>query len=300
MSTRGTAPERAAERRQSTSNLSASPGEIAFGDREFDEVRKLIRDVTGINMGDSKRQLVYRRLSGRLKTLGLKTFREYIELVKSGDANETEAFSNAVTTNLTSFFRESHHFEYLKSRILPETLARKSASEQRLRLWSAGCSTGEEPYSIAITLKESIADIERWDAKLLATDLDSNVLDVCRNGIYSTERVQKVPERSLKRWFCKGTGNAADSVRVKPELQSLISFKQLNLMGEWLMRGPFDVIFCRNVIIYFDKPTQRVLIDRFADLVADNGYLILGHSETLNNVSDRFGLVGQTIYRKKY
>lgn len=265
-----------------------------LSDAEFNKIRAVIRDITGISMGESKRQLVYRRLMGRLKALSIPTFDGYLEFLESGDKSEIELFTNAVTTNLTSFFREAHHFEYLAGTIIPEIVAAKR-SDSRLRIWSAGCSTGEEPYSIAMTLRESLREIASWDAKILCTDLDSDVVATATAGVYPESRIEKVSAERLRRWFQKCSGE----VRIRDELRENITFKQLNLMHDWPMRGKFDVIFCRNVVIYFDKPTQRVLIDRFANILKDGGYLIIGHSESLFKVSDRFTLLGKTIYKKK-
>ena len=270
-----------------------APRDLELTPSEYAEFQGIIRELTGITMGDSKRQLVHRRLTARLRALGLSSFRDYINYLRKGDAEELEAFTNSVTTNLTAFFRESHHFDYFANTILPEVSAKKAS--KRLRVWSAGCSTGEEPYSIAITLKESLANLSDWDARLLATDIDSDVLRTCRAGRYADQRVEKVPPGKLKRWFRQVDGGEFE---LRNDVKSLITFNQLNLMNEWPMRGKFDVIFCRNVIIYFDKPTQRVLIDRYANILEDGGYLILGHSESLFNVTDRFSLIGQTIYKK--
>ena len=271
---------------------------FSLSEREFEEIRAVIKDMTGISMSAAKRQLIYRRLQTRLKATGIKSFKAYLELLKTGDPAEQEAFSNAVTTNLTSFFREDHHFEFLAKTIIPEIVAKRGNGSRRLRIWSAGCSTGEEPYSIAITLMESLKSLDRWDAKLLCTDLDSNVLETAKTGVYSLDRVEAIPQKQLRRWFMKSGSRDDDRVKVSQALQDLITFNQLNLMDDWPMRGRFDVIFCRNVVIYFDKPTQRVLMDRYAEILEDDGYLMLGHSESLFNVSDRFTLVGQTIHRK--
>ncbi len=277
----------------------SAPGEeFSLHDREFNKIRAMIKELTGINMGDSKRQLVYRRVGSRLKATNISTFQGYLDYLKKGDPSELEEFANAVTTNLTSFFREGHHFDFLAKTVVPEIVTTIGHSSKRLRIWSAGCSTGEEPYSIAITLKESLKNINHWDAKILGTDLDSEVLSTCKAGIYSQQRVEKIPKNQLRRWFRKSRAQGTELVKVSQELQDLITFKQLNLMHDWPMRGRFDLIFCRNVIIYFDRPTQRVLIDRYANILKDDGYLILGHSESLFNVSDRFSLLGQTIYRK--
>jgi len=277
----------------------ASPEEISLNDKEFDQLKDVIQEMTGIHMSDSKRHLVFRRLSRRLKALGITSFQKYIDLLSLGDKTEVELFSNAVTTNLTSFFRENHHFEYLRNTIIPELLAAKSKHGKRLRIWSAGCSTGEEPYSIAMTMHEAIDNLPIWDAKLLCTDLDTDVVATAVAGIYSDDRIKKMPKEQLKRWFQHCKGDKQHMVRVVDKLRENIIFKQLNLMHDWPMRGKFDVIFCRNVVIYFDKPTQRILMDRFANILEDGGYLVLGHSESLYNVSSRFKLIGTTIHQKE-
>ncbi|MFK8018469.1 MAG: protein-glutamate O-methyltransferase CheR [Pseudomonadales bacterium] len=266
--------------------------------QEFNEIRVLIQKITGISMNDSKSQLISRRLGGRLAELGIDNFRDYINYLESGNESELEIFSNAVTTNLTSFFRERHHFDYLEEHILPEIETQKMASQKRLRIWSAGCSTGEEPYSIAMMLRESMPKLSEWDAKILATDLDTSVLATCKKGQYSDQVLQKVPPEQRKRWFREVGSTGQKKTEIHSKLKELITFKQLNLMGAWPMQGEFDVIFCRNVIIYFDKPTQRKLIDRYANLLVDGGFLIIGHSESLLNVTNRFSLIGKTIYRK--
>jgi len=270
--------------------------EFQFTDRDFRCLQRLVARHTGITLSPAKRDMLYSRLARRLRALGLRRFKEYCSLLQEdGHGEELRHFTNAVTTNLTAFFREPHHFDYLREEFLPAMMERR-AQVRRLRIWSAGCSTGEEPYSIAITLADAVPP--EWDVRILATDLDSNVLDRARRGIYSEERTAEVPERLKRKWFLRGRGENRDKVRVRRELRDMIRFRQLNLMHEWPMRGPFDAIFCRNVIIYFDKPTQSRLMDRFADILADDGRLFLGHSETLYRVTDRFQLLGRTIYRK--
>ncbi len=273
--------------------------EFSFSDRDFNNIRQLVSRHTGISLSEAKRDMVYSRLGRRLRRLGLDNFRQYCQLLEDDGANgELGHFTNAVTTNLTSFFRESHHFDYLGKKSLPELLEIK-AGERRLRIWCAGCSTGEEPYSVAITLQENLpGSASSWDIKILATDLDTNVLDTARRGMYAEDRLHNVDKQRQRRWFMRGRKDKAGLLQIKSELQQMITFKQLNLMGDWPMTGPFDVIFCRNVIIYFDKPTQRVLMERYAELMAGHGKLFLGHSETLYRVTDRFKLMGQTIYEK--
>ncbi|HID81293.1 MAG TPA: protein-glutamate O-methyltransferase CheR [Chromatiales bacterium] len=267
-----------------------------FTDRNFNTLREIVSEQTGISLSDHKRDLVYGRLTRRLRALGLSGFDAYCDLLQNNPGEEMEHFTNAITTNLTSFFRERHHFDYLSQELIPDLLQQNRL--QNLRVWSAGCSTGEEPYSIAITLRESIPNIDNYDVRILATDLDTNVVKQASSGIYAASRVEGLPKEQLRRWFLKGKGDNAGSVRVNKELCDMITFRQLNLMNAWPMQGKFDIIFCRNVVIYFDKPTQAVLFDRFANQIQDNSHLFIGHSENLNKVTDRFSLIGKTIYRK--
>jgi chemotaxis protein methyltransferase CheR len=239
--------------------------------------------------------MLYSRLSRRLRALNLKSFSSYYKLLQNDGGEELVHFVNAVTTNLTAFFREPHHFELLEQIILPK-LMEKPRDNQRLRIWSAGCASGEEPYSIAMVVKEVVPS--NWDVKILATDLDSSVLAKGIQGIYEEERVSGISPLRLRRWFRKGTGNQVGRVQIVPELQALITFKHLNLMHGWPMHGPFDIIFCRNVVIYFDKATQKVLFERFANILSDEGYLLIGHSENLFQLSTRFQLLRQTVYVK--
>ncbi len=271
--------------------------EFDFSDKDFQRVKKLVLEHTGICLSDIKHDMMYSRLAKRLRYLSLDSFSDYIDLIESGDKSELGDFTNSVTTNLTSFFREQHHFDYLKATLIPH-LMKLNADSRKIRIWSAGCSTGEEPYSLAITLKEVIPDSAGWDVRILATDLDTNVLETGRNGVYSTERVNGIPSSVLKRWFNKGKGEREGLVRASNELRDMIIFKQLNLMGQWPVKAGVDVIFCRNVVIYFDKETQAVLFDRYAETLRSDGYLVIGHSENLHNVTDRFKLLGKTIYQR--
>ena len=268
-----------------------------FTDRDFEKVRNLVKSHTGISLSDAKKDMVYSRLSRRLRSLGIERFTDYCSLVEGGDDAELVKFTNAITTNLTAFFREDHHFQYLAKTLVP-ALMKSNQQDRRIRIWSAGCSTGEEPYSLAIAMKEAIPSSETWDVKILATDLDSDVLSSASNGVYSSDRINGLSSQRKKRWFLNGKGDNAGTVRVRPELQEIITFKQLNLLREWPTKGPFDFIFCRNVVIYFDKETQKVLFDRYANVLKNDAHLFIGHSESLFKVSDRFKLLGQTIYRK--
>jgi chemotaxis protein methyltransferase CheR len=272
--------------------------EVALSQAEFDRIRELVRVHTGIALSDAKRQLVYGRLARRLRALRLESFTSYIKLLEQGDGPEIQEFTNAVTTNLTSFFREPHHFEYLASDVLPALVANAGAA-RRLRIWCCAASTGEEPYSIAMVLREAQQQLAGWDVKVLATDLDSAVLATGARGIYTAERFQGMDPRRVARFFEKGSGEKAGYFRAREELRSLVTFRQLNLMNEWPMRGPFDMVFCRNVIIYFDKPTQRTLFERMSGLQRPGDLLFLGHSENLYRVSELYELVGRTIYRRQ-
>jgi chemotaxis protein methyltransferase CheR len=277
-------------------NVSADAQEFELSDAVFDRLRDLVRRHTGISLAESKRELVYGRLARRLRALQLNSFADYCALIESGPTAEVQELTNAITTNLTSFFRENHHFEQLAAEILPQ-VEQNRGSGKRMRLWSAGCSTGEEPYSIAMTLRESLAHLRDWDIKLLATDIDSKVVQTAAAGVYGHDRLKGISAERLKRWFAPLPARA-NSCEASRELKSLITFKQLNLFHTWPMKGPFDVIFCRNVVIYFDKDTQRGLFERMAELQQPGAWLIIGHSESLFNVTSRYRLVSRTVYRR--
>jgi chemotaxis protein methyltransferase CheR len=270
--------------------------EFSFRNEDFEALRHLVKSLTGINLSDQKRELVYGRLSRRLRALRLRSFGEYRELLAS-DPRELVQLSNAITTNLTSFFRERHHFDYLCEEVL-KARAAQSHPRRRVRIWSAGCSTGEEPYSIAMSVIEALPDLPRWDLRILATDLDSDALERARAGLYPSERVRAVDPVRLVRFFTEQHAGSGRAYRVVPEVAALVSFKQLNLMDRWPMKGPLDVIFCRNTVIYFDKETQRELFARIAALQRPGDLLFLGHSESLFQVSPDYSLVGRTIYRR--
>lgn len=276
--------------------MSADAREFLFTDSDFAFLSRLAYEHTGIRLGDNKRQMVYGRLARRIRQLGLGSFRDYCARVEQDPQQELGELVNAITTNLTAFFRENHHFEHLAGTALPDIIARNAAT-RRLRIWSAGCSTGEEPYSIAMVLAEA-GNLAGWDARILATDIDTNVVAKASAGVYAEERAGSIDPQRLRRWLRRGTGASAGKLRVAEPLRDMIAFRQLNLLGEWPMRGPFDIIFCRNVVIYFDKETQRRLFARYADILAPQGYLYIGHSETLFKISDRFQSLGGTIYQK--
>lgn len=273
--------------------------EFEFTAAVFDKVRQLVKEKTGIVLSDGKQDMVYGRLTRRLRALDLPNFESYIKIIENQDEEEMIHLVNAITTNLTSFFREEHHFGYLKSTVFP-ALMQKNAATKKIRIWSAGCSTGEESYSLAMTVREYFPWDSGWDVKIIATDLDSNVVNTGKKGVYALSRVDGVSKEYKKRWMRRGKGDRADFVKMSHELQEIVTFKQLNLLEGWPIKGPIDVIFCRNVVIYFDKDTQRVLFDRYANTLADEGHLFIGHSENMFNVCDRFESLGHTIYRKTH
>ena len=271
--------------------------DFEFSEKDFKYIRNLISEHTGIVLAEHKVDMVYGRLTRRLRELNLTSFDSYLSNLES-DEQELIHFVNALTTNLTSFFREKHHFEFLASKLLPQIM--KNKASKRLRIWSAGCSSGEEPYTIAMTVRSIIPANSGWDVKILATDLDSNMVKKGSDGIYTEDRVTGLSEQQMKQWVKKGKGDTSGMVKMDDRLREMITFKQLNLMHEWPMKGPFDLIFCRNVLIYFNKDTQGMLFDRYADMLVDDGYLMIGHSESMYKICDRFKLLGQTIYKRLF
>ncbi len=271
--------------------------EFEFGDEDFEALRELVKQITGINLSGQKRELIYGRLARRLRALQLRSFAEYREVLARDGGSEIAHFCNAITTNLTSFFREPHHFEYLREQWL-QPLAARADGPRRLRIWCAGCSSGEEPYSLAMTIFETLHSLRGWDVRILATDLDSDVLERGRRGIYGEERLKSLSPQRRTRFFTEVSTREGAAFEVVPELKSLITFKQLNLMHPFPMRGPLHAIFCRNVVIYFDKETQRGLFARMARLQRPGDLLFLGHSESLFKVSEDYSLIGKTIYRR--
>jgi chemotaxis protein methyltransferase CheR len=267
--------------------------EFDFTRADFERVRGLIHQRAGISLADSKQEMVYSRLARRLRATGIDSFAAYLAELEAGRMpGEWEAFVNALTTNLTSFFRESHHFPLLAE----HALKARRAHGDKLTVWCSASSTGEEPYSIAMTLCEAFNTLTP-PVSIVATDIDTNVLATAAAGVYPLERVDKLEPERLRRFFLKGKGAQEGLVRVRPELRQLISFRQLNLLADgWDVKGPFDAIFCRNVMIYFDKPTQRKILSRFVPLMKSDALLFAGHSENFLYVSDALRLRGKTVY----
>ncbi|MEO8778101.1 MAG: protein-glutamate O-methyltransferase [Rhodanobacter sp.] len=282
-------------------DLAAEHGELALGDDDFQFLRKFVLEHCGISLGEHKRQLVQSRLLRRLRALGLKQFSSYCELLRRDPCGELGELASVISTNVTAFFREAHHYDLLATDLLPRWLEQKRRGGDRLRIWSAGCATGEEPYALAMVLAEAIEQHGDTgvDAKILATDLSPRALETARAGIYSLERLAGITDDYRRRWMLRGSGEYEGFASVHPRLRELVSIQPLNLLHAWPMRGPFDAIFCRNVVIYFDQPTKQRLFRRFAQLLPAGGYLFLGHSESLHGINDEFELVGRTIYRKR-
>jgi chemotaxis protein methyltransferase CheR len=272
---------------------------LELSERQFNEISDLVKSLCGINLHDGKKELVKARLTKRLRKLNMCSFADYMDLVKSdAGANELTNMLDALSTNLTSFFRENEHFDYLAQLILPGIVSRSVHSGKRLRIWSAGCSSGEEPYTIGMVVNDKIPALRSWDAKILATDISTRVLARAAKGVYGDDRVKTVPPQTRSKYFeCIET--RPDRIfQVTSSVRSLVHFARLNLMNHWPMQGPFDVIFCRNVMIYFDKDTQGKLINRFYNLLAPGGTLFIGHSESLAGVEHKFRYTQPTIYQR--
>lgn len=271
--------------------------DVGIDDAAFKRLSVILRSESGIVLSESKKSLAVSRLSRRLRELKLPDFTSYADLLES-DAGEAERreMIYLLTTNVTNFFRESHHFDFLKNDILPSVL-KGGRTGERLRIWSAGCSSGQEPYSIAMSVLEAIPDIHRYDARILATDIDANMVRTARAGIYRDLEKTQVSSERRARFFEKQKESTA--WKVVEAVQKLITFEELNLIRDWPMRGPFDVIFCRNVVIYFDSGTQEALWSRFSKMLSPGGHLFVGHSERVSGPAAKtMKLVGTTLYKK--
>ncbi|WP_372767485.1 protein-glutamate O-methyltransferase CheR [Pseudoalteromonas sp.] len=269
--------------------------EFQLTDGEFELIAKMVYDACGIVLGNHKREMVYSRLARRIRLLSLSSFAQYIDYLEEHKQQEFSHFINAITTNLTSFFREPYHFDFLRETLIPQILEQNSTTK-RVRIWSAGCSTGEEPYSIAMTIADRFPP--SWDVKILATDLDSNVLAKASTGEYAENSITGLDESLKKRFFLRNKQTGL--FKIRPELKRRIYFKRLNLLQDWPMKGPFDVIFCRNVVIYFDQPTKESLFQRYAEKLCLEGHLFLGHSESMHKSQTQFVALGKTMYRKAF
>lgn len=272
--------------------------EFEFSERDFDEISQLVYKASGIVLRKEKKPMVYARLARRLRQLNIGTFREYCEFVaQAGNDQEFVNLINAITTNLTRFFREDHHFEHLSQSVLKpyfEAHQKDPQKHKRFRIWSSAASSGEEPYSLAMTVLDAMPSSYHGDFKILATDIDTNMIERCQAGIYKDG--QGIPDKYLRSYV---ESNPTGGIRMKNEIRNLLTFKPLNLLHDWPFSGTFDVVFCRNVVIYFDKPTQQVLFEKMAEVIKPGGWLYIGHSESLYKITDRFRLVGRTIYQRE-
>ncbi|HCO54913.1 MAG TPA: chemotaxis protein CheR [Pelagibacterium sp.] len=274
-------------------------GEFPLSEKEFSRIRERVYRVAGISLSDAKRTLVVSRLSKIVRGLSLPGFDAYIDFLEMrGRPEDDQDFVNALTTNLTRFFREDHHFDHLVSHVaalIARPRRMTKGGKPRLRIWSAGCSTGQEPYTIALSLLAAFPELKRWDFRILATDIDSNVVGKAARGIYPSTELNGLSAQRAALFEKVDTGE----IRIPRAAHELVTFKLLNLIEAWPVSGPFDAIFCRNVAIYFDKPTQGVLFDRLGQVLAPDGFLYIGHSENLQAVSKGFKLVGKTVYQRK-
>ena len=284
--------------RMSQKAKSLVDGEFHFTSEDFQRISKILYQDSGISLTDAKTALVYSRLAKRLRVLGMENFRDYCELVSGNEGvDERQAMLAALTTNVTRFFREGHHFDHVRDALLPDHIDRIRAGG-RLRMWSAACSSGQEPYSMAMAILAAMPDALNHDIKILASDIDPNMVRAAKQGIYTEESLDAVPVDLRRAWFTRA--DEPRKWRAKPELQSLISFRELNLIADWPMKGQFEAVFCRNVVIYFDEPTQERIWSRFASQMTDNACLYIGHSERVTGpAASLFVTDGMTTYRKK-
>jgi chemotaxis protein methyltransferase CheR len=275
-----------------TSSTTGREREFHFTATDFDQVRKLIYDHAGISLAPIKQDMVYSRLARRLRALDLNSFQDYLSYLQSGDNEEEwETFVNSLTTNLTSFFREAHHFDILLKHL-------QGIKHRPIRIWCSAASTGEEPYSLAMTACEAFNTLNP-PVEIVASDIDTSVLATAQKGVYPMERVSKLDTNRLRSFFLKGSGAQAGYARIRPELQKMLNFTRINLLDVRLgVQGPFDALFCRNVMIYFDKPTQYAILQKFVPLLRDDGLLFAGHSESFLHAADLFHGLGRTVYER--
>jgi len=269
-------------------------GEFQFTADDFRTIAATLHAAAGIALPESKATLVYSRLAKRLRALGLESFREYCKLVTGAEGlDERQQMIVALTTNVTRFFREPHHFEHLKEKVLPPLLAAAKRGGS-VRIWSAACSNGQEPYSIALTILSLMPDVPNYDVKILATDIDTQMLAEARAGVYSSQIVAAVPGDLRARWFER----EGENLRVAEPVRQLVTFNELNLIGDWPMRRQFQAIFCRNVVIYFEEETQSKVFSRFLPLMSPDARLYIGHSERVcGDAAARMETDGVTTYR---
>jgi chemotaxis protein methyltransferase CheR len=272
--------------------------EIILTEKDFTRISNLVYEHCGINLHTGKKELVRARLAKRLRSGNFESFPEYLKYVtEDKTGKEFSILIDSLSTNLTSFFRERQHFDFLETKFLPQLIERKRKERNfRIRAWSAGCSSGEEAYSIAITLLEAVEGQGQWDIKVLGSDISTRMLETAKQGHYDISRIKPVPANLIRKYLLK---NHKDQVyEVSDRLRDVLVFRYLNLTGDWPIKGPLDIIFCRNVMIYFDKSTQQYLINRYTDLLGHGAILFTGHSESLTGISHSLSYIQPTIYQK--
>ncbi len=264
---------------------------LELSEAQFEKISRVVYRLCGINLRHGKEELVKARLTKRLRALKLGSFEEYMKyLERDRSGQELAIMIDTLTTNKTSFFRESQHFEYLRQRVLP------GLTSDRIRFWSAGCSSGEEPFSLAIVLREALPEVDQRDVRILATDISEDMLETARAAVYEEEKLGDVPAQLLQKYFTRVSHKPVRKYRVKDEVRGLVRLAKLNLIESWPIRGPFDAIFCRNVMIYFDQPTRERLVQRFWELLRPGGHLFVGHSESLRASQHQFAYVQPAVY----
>lgn len=272
------------------SDLIRQEREYPFTDSDFERIRKLIYDKAGIFLAPIKRDMVYSRLARRIRSLGLSSFTDYLKHLESGNDQEWETFVNSLTTNLTYFFREAHHFDILAQYM-------RQSTQRPYRIWCSAASTGEEPYSLAMTACEAFGSMTP-PVSIVASDIDTNVLKTAQQGVYGVDRLEKMSAERVRKFFLKGNGTNAGFARVRPELQQLVTYRRINLLdARYPLEGVFDALFCRNVMIYFDKPTQYAILKKFKPYLREDGYLFAGHSESFLHAAELFHSLGRTVYQ---
>ncbi|MCK5880994.1 MAG: protein-glutamate O-methyltransferase CheR [Sinobacterium sp.] len=270
--------------------------EMDLNSKNFNFITNRVYAVCGITLNESKFEMVRRRLTNRIKSLGMTGFDQYLSYLDKNNKEEEPFFINSITTNFTSFFRENHHFEYIENVLIPMWLKEKRHDRQ-IKIWSAGCSSGEEPYTIAMTLMKHQAQLAGWDIKILATDIDTNILDKAREGCYLKEKNESLPPGIKKNFFNMGS-KTDKTMRINDDVKKMIHFKRLNFLDTWPMKKHYDLIFCRNVIIYFDKETQATILKKFSQRQTAGSHLFIGHSESLYGMDTDYDLIGKAIYKK--
>lgn len=269
--------------------------DLFLSERDFTFLKDIVHQKTGISIDQTKKYLLQGRLSSRLRELGIDNINGYLTWLRSNLETELEHLANAITTNTTSFFRHDYQFDFLTKYL---RIKEKIIKTNGLRIWSAACSSGQEPYSIAWTVMHNLKPESIPKVRILATDIDSNVLSKASTGVYPTEQLTELSERYIKSGFLRGTGNHSGYAKVKPEIRALVEFRRVNLIEKWPFKSHFDIIFCRNVCIYFDKNTQSALFERFAAIQKEGGYLLTGHAESIPDSCDKYKPINKSIYKK--